>query len=101
MYHSKFSFTLTERCRYDTALQVFKSLHQIYPPYLHNIFQFSKDLTGHVSLNVNHLFILRVLSNFGQRSFFYRGAVLWNSLPLNVSEAATVPSFKNSYFNSY
>ena len=31
---------------------------------------------------------------------FYCRAVLWNSLLLNVSEAATMPSFKNLYFNS-
>ncbi|MCY3928860.1 MAG: reverse transcriptase domain-containing protein [Acidobacteria bacterium] len=70
-YHSKFSFTLTERRRFHTALQIFKSLYQISPPYLHNIFQFSKDMTGHVSRNINRLFVPRVFTNFGKRSFFY------------------------------
>ena len=90
-YHLRLSFTLTEQRRYHTALQVFRSLRQIPPPYLHHIFprifQFSKDLTGRVGRNINRLFVL------GKRSFFYRGAVLWNCLPLNVSEAASVPSF--------
>jgi len=70
-YRSKFSFTLTERRRFHTALQIFKSLYQISPPYLHNIFQFSKDMTGHVSHNINRLFVPRVFTNFGKRSFFY------------------------------
>ena len=99
-YHSRFSFTLIERRRFHTAVQIFKSIHQISPPYLHKIFQFSRDVTGHVSRNFNRLFVPRVSTNFGKRSFFYRGAVLWNSLPSIVSEAATVPSFKNLYFNS-
>ena len=55
IYRSKFPFTLTERRRFHTAIQIFKSLHQISPPYLHNIFQFSKDITGHVSRNINRL----------------------------------------------
>ena len=50
--HSKFSFTLTERRKYHTAL---KSVSDF--TYLHNIY----DLTGHVSCDVNHfLFLARV-----------------------------------------
>ena len=44
-------------------------------------------------------FVPRVFTNFG-KGFFYGRAVLWNSLLSNVSEAATMPSFKNLYFNS-
>ena len=40
-----------------------------------------------------------ILYDLGKK-VFYQGSILWNSLPLNVSEAATVPSFKNLYFNS-
>ena len=98
-HRSKFPFTLTERRRFHTAVQIYKSLHQLSPPYLHNIFQFSKDITGHISRNVNRLFVPRVLTNYGKRSFFYRGAVLWNSLSLSVTGATTLSSFKNSYFN--
>ena len=94
---SRFSFTLIEQRRFHTAVQIFKSIHQISPPYLHKIFQFSRDVTGHVSHNFNRLFVPRVSTNF---KLFYRGVVLWNSLPSIVSEAATVPSFKNLYFNS-
>ena len=54
-YHSRPSYTLTERRRYHTALQVFRSLRQISPPYLHHIFQFSKDLTGCIGRNINRL----------------------------------------------
>ena len=73
-YCSKFSFTLTERRRFHTAVQIFKSLHRLSPPYLHDIFQFSKDITGHVSRNINRLFVPRVFTNYGKRSFFYQGA---------------------------
>ena len=81
-YRSRFSLTLTERRRFHTAIQIFRSLHRLSPPYLHNIFQLSKDITGHVSRNINRVFVPRVFTNYGKRSFFYRGALLWNSLPL-------------------
>ena len=99
-YRSRFSLTLTERRRFHTATQIFRSLHRLSPPYLHNIFQLSKDITGHVSRNINRLFVPRVFTNYGKRSFFYRGALLWNSLPLSVTGAATLLSFKNCYFDS-
>ena len=69
-YRSRFSFTLIERRRFHTAVQIFRSIHQISPPYLHNIFQFSRDVTGHVSRNFYRLFVPRVSTNFGKRSFF-------------------------------
>ena len=37
-HRSKFPFILTERRRFHTAVQIYKSLHQLSPPYLHNIF---------------------------------------------------------------
>ena len=75
---SKINPTLTERRRFHTAVQVFRSLHR-QCPYLRNMFQYSKDVTGHLSHNINHLFVPRVSTNFRKRSLFYRGTVLWNS----------------------
>ena len=74
--------------------------HRISPPYLHDIFQFSKDVTGHLSRNVKRLFVPRVFTNYGKRTFFYRGTVLWNNLKSTVTGAATLSSFRNYYLNS-
>ena len=65
---SKINSTLTERHRFHTAVQVFRSLHR-QCPYLHNMFQYSKDVTGHLSHNINRLFVPRVSTNFGDESF--------------------------------
>ena len=48
-FRSKFSCSLIERRRFHTSIQIFKSIHQSSPSYLHDIFHFSKDITGHVS----------------------------------------------------
>ena len=98
-FRSKFLFSLIERRRFHTAVQIFKSIHQSSPSYLHNIFHYSKDITGHVSRNINRLFVPRVTNNFGKRSFYYRGTVLWNSLPQAVVEATSLSSFKKLYFD--
>ena len=96
------SFTFTERHRYITQLYKFSSHCIRFPhPYLHNIFQFSRDVTGCANCNFIRLFVPREFTNFGKRSFFYRGAVLCNSsLLLNASQTAAVSLFRNLYFNS-
>ena len=75
-YHLRLSFTLTERHRYHTALQVFKSLCQIYPPYLHNIFHFLKDLSGHISRNLNRLLPPEFLPILEREVSLSRGCVV-------------------------
>ena len=59
-----FSFSFMELCRFHTAVQIFKSLQKQSPPYLHDIFHYSTDLTGHVSQHVNGLFVPRINNNF-------------------------------------
>ena len=76
-------------------------LLQISPPYLHNIFQFSKDITGHVSHNINRLFVPRVFTNIIMVkgiSFIDRGVVLWSNSSLSVTKATTLLSFKITLF---
>ena len=92
---------MTECRRYHTAIQIFRSIKHYSPSYLLDIFWYSKDVTGYCGHNANHLFIPRVSTNFGKRSFFYRGTMLWNSLPSTVVEATTLSSFKYLYFNYY
>ena len=101
-YHSKFPFKLTERRRFHTAAQIFKSLRRISQAYLHDIFHFSWNVTGYLCRNVNRLFVPRVFTNYayGKRNFYYRGTVLRNNLKSTITEAATLLSFRNYYLNS-
>ena len=57
--------------RYHTVVQIFKLLHQISPPYLHNIFQLSRDVTGHVSWNLNHLIVPKMFTILARAVSFY------------------------------
>jgi len=58
------------------------------------IFQFSRDITGHLSRNIHRLFVPKVFINW---SFYYHGTVLWNNLKSTVTEATTLLSFRNYY----
>ena len=93
---NRLSFTLTERRRYHTA----KSIRKSSPSYLQGIFEYSKDVTGHVGRNtgIHRIFVPRVFNNCGKRSFYYRGSVLWNNLSSAVVEAASLSLFKRLYF---
>ena len=101
LYQSKFSFTLVERRKFHTAIQIFKSIHQKLPSYLHNIFHYSRDITGHIGRNINRLFVPRVNNNYGKRSFYYRGAMIWNSLPSTVTEATNLSKFVRLYHDKF
>ena len=65
--------TLAERCRFHTAVQVFKVLYQLCPWYSKDWFVFAEAYTG-------HLFVPQLNNSIGKNVFFYRGAVIWNSL---------------------
>jgi len=100
LYCCKFSFTLMERCKFHTVGTTGTSgtaIHQKLPSYLHNIFCYSRDVTGHIGHNINRLFVLRVNNNCGKQNFFYRGTVIWNSLPSTVTEAISLSSFMKLY----
>jgi len=51
--------TLAERRRFHTAIQIYKALHHLSPPYLHDTFQYVA-VTGRASRNVHCLFVPRV-----------------------------------------
>ena len=72
--------TLTERRRFHTAVQVFKVLYQLCPGYLKDWFVFAEAYTGHSGRNKCRLFIPQINTSIGKNGFFYRGAVIWNSL---------------------
>ena len=79
------------------ALQVFKIVNKISPPYLHEVFSFAVDVTGRSGRNVHRLYVPSVRTNFGKRLLVYRGTAIWNRLPPALYGAKTVSEFKKLY----
>ena len=68
---------------------VYKPLNGLVPEYLSS--KFVKRNETRYSLKVSVPF---PRTNFMKNSFSYSGAVLWNSLPCDVSEAKSLSQFK-------
>ena len=73
---------------------VYKSLNDLAPGYLSS--KFVKRYETHYSLrdSVHKVIILCPRTNFMKNSFSYSGAVLWNSLPCDMTEAKSLSQFK-------
>ena len=81
-----FKLTLIERRRFHTAIEIYKILIGRSPSYLLDTFK-----VGH---NVCRLFVPAIRLNNGKRSLYYRGTVIWNSLPTALTEAESLHDFK-------
>ena len=79
--------TIEELISYESKIMVFKSLNELAPRYLCNLFTKNSQCS---SRN------LRNTSANGQKCFSFRGAKLWNSLPAESEKASSLNSFKNS-----
>ena len=78
-----------------SASMVYKAINGQVPTYLSSIFNSISVVTNrilHMS-NVNQR-PPRMKTKFGQNSFAYRGAKIWNSLPNDSRKAHTFPTFK-------
>ena len=89
--------TITKRRTFHTALEVFRIVNKISPPYLHGIFSYAVDVTGQSGRSVHRLFAPSVRTNYGKQSLAFRGTATWNSLPKALYGAKTVNEFKKLY----
>jgi len=81
-----FKLTLTERRRFHTAIEIHKILTRRSPSYLLDIFK--------TSYSACRLFVPAVRLNYGKRNLYYRGTVIWNSLPTTLTEAESLHDFE-------
>ena len=76
---------------------VFKSLNELAPRYLCNLFTKNSQCSSRNLRNTEtNLRLPKKKSANGQKCFSFRGAKLWNSLPAESKKASSLNSFKNS-----
>ena len=59
------------------------------------------NVTGRISRNAHRLFVPQLRTNYGKRSLYYRGTILWNALPAALYHASTLFQFRSSYLEQY
>ena len=89
--------TIEELIGYESKIMVFKSLNELAPRYLCNLFTKNSQCSSRNLRNTEtDLRLPKKKSAKGQKCFSFRGAKLWNSLPAESKKASSLNSFKNS-----
>ena len=84
---------ITQR-QIQVALMVFKALNDLAPDHLSSMFT-ERSTSGYVLRDsTNKLNVPLPKTNYQKRSFSYRGATLWNSLPCNLRQEKSLNRFK-------
>ena len=72
----------------------FKCIHNLVPDYLADTFISHSQITSRNTRQSNDLNIPTCRLATGQRSFAYRGDILWNNLTDNLKQTKSVKAFK-------
>ena len=95
---------IRDRFNYRKAIMVFKSRNKLTPVYMTEMFK----TIGETHSRVTRASQREDLYLPGGRhkklytdSFAYSGALIWNSLPVNVRNCESLASFKSSYIKNY
>ena len=83
-----------KRIEFKTSLITFKVLQNKKPAYLSDLLQ-PLPTSARRSSNRNLLYIPRVVTEMGRRSFYFTAPTLWNSLPQHSRDSTGVETFKN------
>ena len=85
---------LIAQCQIQVALMVFKALNDLAPDYLSSMVS-DRSTPGYVLRDsTNKLTVPLLRTNNPKRSFSYKGATLWNSLPCSLRRVKSLNHFK-------
>ena len=87
--------SIAELIHQESAGMVYKAINGQAPVYLSSLFNSTSAVTNRMVRNSNlNLRPPRMKTTFGQNSFAYRGATIWNSLPNGCRTAHTFRTFE-------
>jgi len=95
---SSVSITLTELRLYHAAIQVYRTLHKLSPPYLHDSFHCAVDITSRAARNAHRLFVPRVRTTMAKNSFYFRGTQIWYPHFIQQGNWLTLNCFINHFY---
>ena len=87
--------TIDQLIAEESKTMVYKSMHEMTPPYLCDLFTKNSTSSSYVLRNtVTDLKLPKKMSCNGQRWFSYRGAKMWTDLPAKTKQASSLNVFK-------
>ena len=91
--------TFTDRCKYQTAVLVYKIRNHMTPSYMANLIDFSDDKSYTLRSTTKHDLVVHHLpkTNYLKYSFSYFSMNVWNQIPVQIRNSKKVSSFKNKY----
>ena len=90
--------TVEELINSESSRMVYKSLNNLAPQYLRDIFEKNSLISSFNLRNTNtDLRIPMKHTAMGQKAFSYRGAKLWNNLPIETKRASSMSVFKKCH----
>ena len=91
---------LDHQCLVDKSIMMYKIVNRMAPAYFCSHFVFCSDtLTYNLRESDFSIAIPQPRTNYYKRSLSYSGAVLWNCLPLDISQSPSLKVFKSKLKN--
>ena len=93
--------TFPERVRFQKAVMMFKTMNNLNPPYIRDLFKFTNEIHNHClrSASDNLLYVPKPNCELYRSSLAYSGSKIWNSIPQDVKNSYSVATFKNRYMD--
>ena len=79
----------------------FKALNGLVPEYLTSKFVTRNESNYALRDSVNKLVLAFPRTNYTKNGFSFRGATLWNSLPCDIRESASLNQFKRLLYHTF
>lgn len=90
---------INQRMIYHNLLFIFKMVHKMLPKYMCDKITFVSDIHNYNTRNANNIFVLTAKKSRTLNSLFYKGLILYNSLPAHLKDINNVNIFKRNISN--
>ena len=89
--------SVRQRIFYFTAVETFKCLKGYGPQYFSDFFTVQSDVHDYHTRSTTRkdFYVPRWSTKYGQRSFQYRAAKVWNTLPVEIKQTTVLYTFKS------
>ena len=98
LFHDLGWLNIFERVEFNKGVLLYKTVHEMCPEYLSNMFTFQSAVSYGLRSSTNQKMCIPTHKNeLFKKSFQYSGAIVWNNIPLHIRTASTLQTFKTNF----